>query len=104
MGTEYPDALCPERPRLVKGAAETQVKYVPELQAEPIGSRLCRLQPLYCKSIISRLTYSIRFVQRCADEQRWYHGSCAFVLLGGEGVFYFIAEAKAGLERSRNYG
>ena len=36
MGTEYPDALCPERPRLVKGAAETQVKYLPELQAERI--------------------------------------------------------------------
>ena len=34
MGIEYPDALCPERPRLVKGAAETQVKYLPELQAE----------------------------------------------------------------------
>ena len=36
MGTEYPDTLCPERPRLVKGAAEKQVKYLPELQAECI--------------------------------------------------------------------
>ena len=42
MGTEYPDALCPERPRLVKGAAETQVKYVLELQAERlVGCAAC---------------------------------------------------------------
>ena len=42
MGTEYPDALCPERPRLVKGAAEPQVKYLPELQAErQVGYAAC---------------------------------------------------------------
>ena len=42
MGTEYLDALCPERPRLVKGAAETQAKYVPEPQAERIvGCAAC---------------------------------------------------------------
>ena len=48
MGTEYPDALCPERPRLVKGAAETQVKYLPELQVECLykASRLCRVRAL----------------------------------------------------------
>ena len=35
-GNKYLEALCPEKPRLVKGAAEQQGKYLPELQAEYI--------------------------------------------------------------------
>ena len=35
-GNKYSETLCPERPRLVKEAAEQQGKYLPELQAECI--------------------------------------------------------------------
>ena len=33
-GDKYPEMFCPEKPRLVQGAAEQQAKYPPELQAE----------------------------------------------------------------------
>ena len=33
-GNKYLEALCPEKPRLVQGAAEQHGKYLPEPQAE----------------------------------------------------------------------
>ena len=57
-GNKYPAALCPEKPRLVKGAAEQQAKYLPELQAEcRLASRLCRVRALQtqeCHSTLGR--------------------------------------------------
>ena len=57
-GNKYPAAFCPEKPRLVKGAAEQQAKYLPELQAECyLASRLCRVRALQtqeCHSTLGR--------------------------------------------------
>lgn len=55
-GNKYPAAFCPEKPRLVKGAAEQQAKYLPELQAEcRLASRLCRVRALQTQECHSTL-------------------------------------------------
>ena len=55
-GNKYPEGFCPEKPRLVKGAAEQQAKYLPELQAEcRLASRLCRVQALQTQECHSTL-------------------------------------------------
>ena len=56
-GNKYPEVFCPEKPRLVQGAAEQQGKYLPELQVECLykASRLCRVRALQTQECHSTL-------------------------------------------------
>ena len=56
-GNKYLEAFCPEKPRLVQGAAEQQGKYLPELQVECLYkvSRLCRVRALQTQECRSTL-------------------------------------------------
>ena len=56
-GNKYLEVLCPEKSRLVQGAAEQQGKYLPELQVECLykASRLCRVRALQTQECHSTL-------------------------------------------------